>query len=73
VIVRVHFGGGYAVIDPRDAVYASLGQTALMDTGFGNVGREDLDRLATGRKLSLDFDIDDTTFKFSADSAAGRP
>lgn len=68
VIVRVHFGGGYAVIDPKDAVYASLGETALMDSGFGNVGREDLDRLATGRKLSLDFDIDDTSFKFSADT-----
>ncbi len=68
VIVRVHFGGGYAVIDPKDAVYASLGETALMDSGFGTVGREDLDRLATGRKLSLDFDIDDTTFKFSADT-----
>jgi zinc protease len=68
VIVRVHFGGGYAVIDPKDAVYASLGETALMDSGFGTVGREQLDRLATGRKLSLDFDIDDTTFKFSADT-----
>ena len=72
VIVRVHFGGGYAVIDPKDAVYASLGETALMDTGFGagstSVGREELDRLATGRKLSLDFDIDDTSFKFSADT-----
>ncbi|OYU34997.1 M16 family metallopeptidase [Novosphingobium sp. PASSN1] len=68
VIVRVHFGGGYSVIDPKDAVYASLGETALMDTGFGNVGREELDRLATGRKLSLDFDIEDTSFKMSADT-----
>jgi zinc protease len=68
VIVRVHFGGGYAVINPRDAVYASLGETALMDSGFGTIGREELDRLATGRKLSLDFDIDDTSFKFSADT-----
>ena len=68
IIVRVHFGGGYAVIDPRDAVYGPLGETALMDSGFGNVGREALDRLSTGRKLSLDFSIDDTTFKMSADT-----
>ena len=67
-IVRVRFGGGYAVIDPRDAVYGPLGETALMDTGFGAVGREDLDRLATGRKLSLDFAIKDTVFEFSADT-----
>jgi zinc protease len=68
VIVRVRFGGGYAVIDPKDAVYAKLGETALMDTGFGSIGREELDRLATGRKLSLDFDIDDTVFKMAADT-----
>ena len=68
IIVRVHFGGGHAVIDPRDAVYGPLGETALMDSGFGTVGREELDRLGTGRKLSLDFDIDDTFFKMSADT-----
>lgn len=68
IILRVRFGGGYAAIDPRDAVYAQLGDIALMDTGFGNLGREDLDRLATGRKLGLDFDIADTAFAFSADT-----
>lgn len=68
IIVRVHFGGGHAVMDPKDAVYGPLGETALMDTGFGNIGREELDRLATGRKLSLDFSIDDTYFKMSADT-----
>lgn len=68
IIVRVRFGGGYAAIDPKDAVYAQLGDIALMDCGFGTLGREDLDRLATGRKLSLDFDIGDTTFGFSADT-----
>ena len=68
IIVRVHFGGGYSVIDPRDAVYGPLGETALMDSGIGALGREELDRLATGRKLSLDFSIDDTTFKMAADT-----
>ena len=68
IIMRVRFGGGYGAIDPRDAVYASLGEAALMDTGFATYGREDLDRLATGRKLALDFDIGDTTFGFYADT-----
>jgi zinc protease len=62
------FRRSYAAIDPKDAVYAQLGDIALMDCGFGTLGREDLDRLATGRKLSLDFDIGDTTFGFSADT-----
>lgn len=68
IIVRVRFGGGYAAIDPKDAVYGPIGQNALMDAGIGALGREDLDRLATGRKLSLDFDIDDTAFIMAADT-----
>ena len=68
IIARVRFGGGIGTIDPKDAVYASLGETALMDTGFGTHGREDLDRLATGRKFSLDFDLGDTAFGFYADT-----
>ena len=68
VIVRVRFGGGFAAINPKDAVYASVAEGALMDSGFAKYGREDLDRLATGRKLGLDFDIGDTTFAFAADT-----
>ena len=68
IIVRVRFGGGYAAIAPKDALYASLGENALMDSGFGKLDRNDLDRLATGRKLSLDFKIDDTAFEMSADT-----
>ncbi len=68
IIVKVRFGGGYSAIDPKDAVYGPLGEASLLDAGFGNLGREDLDRLATGRKLSLDFDIDDTNFVMSADT-----
>lgn len=68
IIMKVRFGGGYAAIDPKDAVYGPLAEAALMDSGFGNLSREDLDRLATGRKLSLNFDIDDTDFTMTADT-----
>ncbi|MFN4136301.1 MAG: M16 family metallopeptidase [Novosphingobium sp.] len=68
IIVKARFGGGFSAIRPEDAVYASMGRVALMDSGIGNLGRDDLDRLATGRKLSLDFDIDDTAFVLSADT-----
>ncbi|MBB4613292.1 M16 family metallopeptidase [Novosphingobium taihuense] len=68
IIVKARFGGGYAAIQPQDAVYGPLGEVALMDSGIGTLGRDDLDRLATGRKLSLDFDIDDTAFVLSADT-----
>ncbi|MBB3861485.1 zinc protease [Novosphingobium hassiacum] len=68
IIVKARFGGGYSAIRPQDAVYGPLGTVALMDSGIGTLGRDDLDRLATGRKLNLDFDIDDTAFRFSADT-----
>lgn len=68
ILARVRFGGGYAALDRKDAVYAWLGESALMDSGFGDLDREKLDQLATGRKLSLDFGIEDTTFAMSADT-----
>jgi len=68
IIVRVRFGGGLAAIAPKDAIYAPLGDMALMETGFGNVDRNALDVLATGRKFNLNFKLDDTAFEFSADT-----
>ena len=68
IIVKARFGGGYGAITPQNAVYGRIGAVALMDSGIGALGRDDLDRLATGRKLSLDFDIDDTAFRMSADT-----
>lgn len=68
VLMKVRFGGGFAAIAPQDAAYAWLGQAALMDSGIGDLDREKLDRLATGRKLSLDFSIEDRNFEFSADT-----
>jgi len=68
ILMRVRFGGGYAALPQKDAVYAWLGRAALMDQGFADLDREKLDVLATGRKLSLDFDIDDTYFELAADT-----
>lgn len=68
VIVRVRFGGGYQAIPKDQAVYASLGETALVDTGLASLNREDLDQLSTGRKLGIDFSIDDTDFVLSGDT-----
>lgn len=68
VIVRVRFGGGYQAIPKDKAVYAALGDTALVDSGLASLNREDLDQLATGRKLGLDFSIDDTAFVLAGDT-----
>jgi zinc protease len=68
VSVKVRFGGGYRSFGPDGAPYALLGQMALVGSGVGSLGQEELDRIATGRKLGFDFSIDDAVFRLSADT-----
>ncbi|MDY7097755.1 MAG: insulinase family protein [Pseudomonadota bacterium] len=66
VTVKVRFGAGYRAFDADSAVYAAIGQTALVGSGLGELGQNEIDRLATGRKLGFDFAIDDAVFTFTA-------
>lgn len=66
VTVKVRFGAGYRGFDKDSAVYASLGEMALVGSGIGELGQNEIDRLATGRKLGFDFAIDDGVFTFTA-------
>jgi zinc protease len=60
--VRVRFGSGYRAFTPEQASYLRLGQMALVASGQGKLGEEELDRISTGRKLGYDFKIDDGVF-----------
>ena len=66
VTVKVRFGAGYRAFDKDSAVYASLGEMALVGSGIGELGQNEIDRLATGRKLGFDFAIEEGVFTFSA-------
>ncbi|MDE2596928.1 MAG: insulinase family protein [Sphingomonadales bacterium] len=66
--VKVRFGGGYRSFASGDAPYVALGQMALVGSGEGSLGQEELDRISTGRKMGFDFKIEDTAFEFSADT-----
>lgn len=66
VTVRVRFGAGWRAFDTSNAAYASLGEAALVGSGLGELGQNEIDRLATGRKLGFDFKIDDAVFTFTA-------
>jgi zinc protease len=68
VAVKVRFGGGYRSFAPGDAPYITLGQMALVGSGVGTLGQEELDRIATGRKMGFDFEVNDASFQFSADT-----
>ena len=66
VTVKVRFGGGYRSIADDDTAEASLGGLALVGSGIGPLGQEELDRISTGRKMGFDFEIEDGSFSFSA-------
>ncbi|MFC3173841.1 M16 family metallopeptidase [Novosphingobium bradum] len=68
VTVKVRFGAGYRAFASGDAPYIALGETALVGSGVGPLGQEELDRISTGRKMGFDFKIDDADFTFSADT-----
>ncbi|MFD2578358.1 M16 family metallopeptidase [Novosphingobium colocasiae] len=68
VMVKVRFGGGTRAIDPADAPYIALGKIALVGSGLASLDQEDLDRISTGRKMGFDFDVDDASFHFSAET-----
>ena len=70
VSVKVRFGGGYRAIDPAQATYARLGEMALISSGVGELGEEELDRISTGRKMGFDFSIDEGAFTFFAQTRA---
>ena len=66
VSVKVRFGGGYRAIDPADAAYVDLGRMALVGSGIGELGQEELDRISTGRRMSFEFDVGEGAFTFFA-------
>lgn len=66
VTVRVRFGAGYRAFDSDSAVYAALGEIALVGSGLGELGQNEIDILATGRKLGFEFGIEDAVFTLTA-------
>ncbi len=68
VTVKVRFGAGYRAFGPGDAPYITLGKLALISSGQGSLGEEELDRISTGRRMGFDFDISDSSFEFSSET-----
>jgi zinc protease len=66
VTVRVRFGAGWRAFTGKDAVYARLGEMALVSAGEDGLDQDALDRISTGRKMGFDFDIKDAVFTFEA-------
>jgi zinc protease len=66
VFVRVRFGNGQNALPANRPSPAWAGDLALMESGIGTLGQDDLDQLTAGRQLGLDFGIDDDAFSIAA-------
>jgi len=66
VYVRVRFGAGLNGLPADRPTPAWAAELALVASGIGKLGQEDLDRLTAGRQLGLDFDLGEDAFSYSA-------
>lgn len=70
IMVNARFGTGYSGFSPGKENIAWSGGMALMASGVDKFGQEELDKLTTGRRIGLGFDIDDDAFEMTADTRA---
>ena len=66
VALKVRFGAGERAFTAATAPYKLLVEMALVGSGLGDLGQEELDRISTGRKMGFDFGIEDGVFTFEA-------
>jgi zinc protease len=66
VYVRVRFGGGYNALPTDRETAAWAAGLALTAGGIGKLNQGDLDELTSGRRIGLDFGIDEDAFTYNA-------
>lgn len=66
VYVRVRFGRGYGAIPGDRPSPAWAADSALIPGGIGKLDQGDLDQLESGRRIDLDFGLDDDAFTLAA-------
>ena len=69
VYVRVRWGGGYNALPATRRTPVWAGDLALVASGIGKLGQEQIDQLTTGRRLGMDFAMDDDAFVLGAVSS----
>ncbi|GGB18619.1 peptidase M16 [Sphingomonas metalli] len=66
VYVRARFGGGYDALPADRPSTAWAADSALVASGVGKLDQDDLEALSAGRRIGLDFGIDDDAFQLAA-------
>ncbi|WP_339693454.1 insulinase family protein [uncultured Parasphingorhabdus sp.] len=68
IMVNARFGTGFSGLSPHQESLAWSGKLALIASGVGNLGQEELDKITTGRRIGLQFSIDNDAFEIGADT-----
>jgi zinc protease len=66
VYVNVRFGRGLSALPSTRRTPAWAGDGALVASGIGSLGQEELDALTGNRQIGLDFNVGDDAFTFNA-------
>ncbi len=70
VYVRVRFGRGLASLPADRPTSAHAADLALVASGIGTLGQEELERMTGGRRIGLDFAIDSDAFVFGSTTSS---
>lgn len=66
--VLVRFGRGYQAVDPDKGGLLWAGSLVLPENGIGNIKRTEIDQMVNGRRIELNFSVDDDAFQFAANT-----
>ncbi|QGY80560.1 M16 family metallopeptidase [Sphingorhabdus lacus] len=66
--VLVRFGKGYQSVTPTNGRLLWAGPYVLPENGIGRLKRTDIDQMVNGRRIELNFAIDDDAFEFAANT-----
>jgi zinc protease len=66
--VLVRFGRGYQAVPPDKGDLLWAGPLVLPENGIGNIKRTEIDQMVNGRRIELNFSVDDDAFQFAANT-----
>lgn len=69
VRVNVRFGTGYRSVSPGAANLLWTGAYALVASGVGPWGQNELDQFGNGRQIQLNFSVDDDAFELAGETS----
>ena len=66
--VLVRFGRGYQAVNPDQGSLLWAGPLVLPENGIGTIKRTEIDQMVNGRRIELNFSVDDNAFQFGANT-----